>query len=797
MPQSLLIVESPTKARTIKKYLGPEFAVEASGGHVVDLPQKELGVDINKNFQPTYKVLPRKEKAVRELKKAAEKVNQVYLAPDPDREGEAIAWHIATLLRQKKPDQKILRVLINEITKPAVKDAIQNAGQLDKDRFEAQQARRILDRLVGYQISPLLWQKVQKGLSAGRVQSVAVRLVCEREREIQAFEPKEYWTIEAELEAKDPPVFRARLVQMDDKKVEAGPVQETQKKTYLPDKTAAEAVIQAVKNENFVISKTTRREQKRNPPPPFITASLQQEAARRFNFTAKKTMLIAQGLYEGVNLEPEGSVGLITYMRTDSTRVNQQAINAVRNHIEKNFGKKYLPDKPNIFKAKKSAQEAHEAIRPTSLEYSPEQVNPYLDKDQQKLYELIYKRFVASQMTPAVMDITSVDIPVRNFLFRATGSVIKFQGFMAVYEEQSEQKKETTRLPPLHQGQELKLIRLLPEQHFTQPPPRFNESSLIKELEDKGIGRPSTYAQILSTVQARKYVFKEKRNFKPTELGFLVNDMLVQSFPDLLNPKFTARMEESLDQIEEGKLNWVKLLKYFYAIFSKELEKAPEVIQQVKTEIPTDLKCPDCGRELVIKRGRHGEFIACSGYPECKYSSEFERDEEGNIIPSSREQAETGITCEVCGKPMVIRKSRQGEFLGCSGYPKCKNTSEFKRDEQGNIIPVSRQENVTEITCEICGKPMVIRKGRRGEFLGCSGYPECRNTKNFRRSEDGKIEIVEKKIPAKQQICDKCGKPMVVKSGKYGPFLACSGYPECKNIVPLKQKRGSKKKSSE
>ncbi len=738
MPSSLVIVESPAKARTIEKYLGPEFTVKASVGHVMDLPKKELGIDLEKDFEPTYIVLPDKEKVVKKLRDAARKVNRIYLAPDPDREGEAIAWHIARLLREKGSKQKILRVLINEITKPAVQEAIRNAGDLDQNRFEAQQARRILDRLVGYQVSPLLWKRVQRGLSAGRVQSVAVRIICEREREIQGFVQREYWTVQAELEADEPPVFRARLVQMDDKKVESGPVDDDPKKTYLPDQAAADAVASAVKGEKFIVSKITRREQKRKPQPPFITATLQQDAARRLKFTAKRTMRIAQGLYEGITLGPEGSVGLITYMRTDSTRINQQALDAVRNHIRGVFGPEYLPESPNTFKTKKTAQEAHEAIRPTSLEYSPEQVKSYLDKDHLRLYELIYNRFVASQMSPAILDLTSVDIPVKSFLFRATGSVIRFKGFLAAYEEQGEEKRDSARLPSLKQGQELNLIRMLPEQHFTQPPPRFSESSLIKELEDKGIGRPSTYAQILSTIQDRKYVRKDKRNFQPTDLGFLINDILVQSFPDVLNIRFTAGMEERLDQVEDGELNWVKLLREFYDIFSRELEKAPEVIGEIKTGIPTDLTCPECGRELVIRRGRHGEFLACPGYPECKY------------------------------------------------------TSGFERDEEGNITPVSRKSTETDITCELCGKPMVIRRGRRGEFLGCSGYPKCKNTKNFQRSEDEKIEIVEEKASDKQ-VCDKCGKPMVIKRGRYGPFLACSGYPECKNIVPLKGKKGSKK----
>jgi DNA topoisomerase-1 len=743
MPSSLVIVESPAKARTIKKYLGPEFTVKASVGHVIDLPEKELGIDLEKDFKPTYIVLPARRKVVKELKEAAKKVNRIYLAPDPDREGEAIAWHIAQLLREKGSNQEILRVLINEITRSAVQEAIRNAGDLDQNRFEAQQARRILDRLVGYKVSPLLWKKVQRGLSAGRVQSVAVRIICEREREIQGFVQQEYWTVSAELEAEEPPVFRARLVEMDNKKVEAGPVDDDPKKTYLPDKTAAEAVVVSVRNERFIISEITRREQKRNPQPPFITATLQQDAARRFKFTAKKTMRIAQGLYEGIELGPEGSVGLITYMRTDSTRINQQALDALRNHITQNFGPEYLPERPNIFKTKKTAQEAHEAIRPTSLEYSPEQVRPYLDKDHLRLYELIYNRFVASQMTPAILDSTSADIPVKSFLFRATGSVIKFKGFLAAYEEQGEEKQEAAKLPPLMQGQELNLIRMLPEQHFTQPPPRFSESTLIKELEDKGIGRPSTYAQILSTIQDREYVRKARRNFQPTDLGFLINDILVQSFPDLFNTEFTAGMEERLDQIEEGELNWVKLLKEFYAIFEKELEKAPQVISQIKTDVPTDLTCPECGRELVIRRGRRGEFLACSGYPECKYTSEFERDEKGNITPVSRKSMETDIMCELCGKPMVIKKSKHGEFLGCSGYPECKYTSNFERDEKGNIIPVSRKSIKTDITCELCGKPMVIKKSKRGEFLGCSGYPKCRNTKNFQRTDEGKIQVTE------------------------------------------------------
>jgi DNA topoisomerase-1 len=856
----LVVVESPAKARTIEKYLGRGFKVAASVGHVVDLPRKELGVDIENDFKPSYEVMPEKKKAVSALKNAAKDADEIFLAPDPDREGEAIAWHIANLLR--KSGRPMRRMLINEITRPAVLKAIEEAGDIDQNRFEAQQARRVLDRLVGYLISPMLSKKFRQGLSAGRVQSVALRLVVERERAIRSFEAKEYWSIEARLEAEDPPEFKARLVAISGKGLEppekfdrdnnAFVAIDDKKHTHIPDEDSAARIVEALSGRPFVVHDVDKQERRRNPLPPFITSTLQQEAARKLGFTAKKTMTIAQRLYEGQDVG-EGAVGLITYMRTDSPRIANEAADMIRGHIKAVYGDKFLPDRARMYKSRKGAQEAHEAIRPTSTERTPEAVKPHVDKDMHRLYELIFQRAVASQMKPAVYDQTTVEIPVGEYLFRAGGRVIKFKGFLAVYEEAQDEdveKSEDMPLPPLNPGDKLKANEIVPEKHITKAPPRFTEASLVKELEERGIGRPSTYASILSTIQDRKYVEKQKRRFAPTELGERVTKVLLKAFPDILEVEFTARMENNLDKVEDGEENWVNLLRRFYGPFSERLAQAPGIIEDARQEKPTDIPCPLCGKELMIRWSKQGEFLGCSGYPECRFTSDFTRDDNREIKMVKRpEDEDAGIACEKCGKPMVIKRTRKdgSEFLGCSGYPKCKNTMDFIRDEQGKIEVTDgpRQED-TGISCEKCGKPMVIRKTRRDgrEFLGCSGYPKCKNTGDFLRDGDGKIRMVvpgdegepcrkcgsptilkrgrygtywacdntacekskakaSKKAPAKKKEpeplpdeppCEKCGKPMVRKTGRYGPFIACSGYPECKNI---RKKKDGKAKSSE
>ncbi len=696
MKKSLVIVESPAKARTINKYLGKDFRVMASIGHIKDLPKNKLGVDIDKDFEPHYEIIRGKAKVIKELKKASKDADIIFLGPDPDREGEAIAWHIKEVLNGKR-EGIIKRVLFNEITEKGIKEAIAHPTEIDKNKVDAQQARRVLDRLVGYQVSPLLWEKVRMGLSAGRVQSVAVRLVCEREREIESFVPQEYWSITALFEG-----FEAKLVKKDGKKITISTEEE------------AKSIVRELKGETFKVEEVEQKQRKRNPAPPFITSRLQQEASRRLGFSAQKTMVIAQQLYEGVDLGEEGPTGLITYMRTDSHRIAPEAIQAVRGYIEKTYGKEYLPKKPNVYKSKKTAQEAHEAIRPTNMKYTPEYVKPYLTEDQWKLYELIWKRFVASQMHHAILDQTRVSIGAGKYTFQAVGTVVRFHGFTILYEEKTdEESEEEKKLPPLEKDTVLKLLDLVARQHFTQPPPRYTEASLIRELEEKGIGRPSTYALILSTIQDRGYVVKEKGRLKPTELGFLVTELLVKSFPDILNVKFTAHLEEELDRVEEGKLKWIDVIKEFYSRFREDLERAKEEMQTIKgQEEPTDIPCKKCGRMMVIKWGKNGKFLACPGYPECKTTMDFRVDEKGKIVPvENTEYVEQ--KCPNCGGPMVIKSGRFGRFIACSRYPECKTT-----------LPLS-----TGVPCpeEGCNGVLVERRSKRGRtFYGCSNYPACK-----------------------------------------------------------------------
>jgi DNA topoisomerase-1 len=729
MSKGLIVVESPAKVKTLQKFLGGDYIVKASVGHVKDLPKGELGVDLEKDFQPQYVTISGKGKIIRELKKASKEVKNIYLGPDPDREGEAIAWHIAEEIGDG--DKNIYRVLFNEITKKAVLDALHHPGKLQQSKYEAQQARRILDRLVGYQVSPILWEKVRRGLSAGRVQSVAVRIVCEREREIQNFVSEEYWSLTAALKEKDSPVsFDAKLTKWKGKKVKMANEAETL------------AIQKTLETVPYSVSKISQQEKQRHPFPPFITSRLQQEAYRKLSFSAQRTMRIAQKLYEGVDLGEMGMVGLITYMRTDSVRVAHEAIQHVRGWIKDRFGDAYLPQKPNVYKSRRTAQEAHEAIRPTSMDLEPDKVKAYLDKDQWALYRLIWDRFVSSQMPSATFLQTTVEINADDAFFTTVGTVPVFQGFMALYmegEDNQENGDGEKKLPPLSEGEVLELLGLTPKQHFTQPPYRFSEATLIKELEEQGIGRPSTYATILSTIKEKGYVRLEKGKFFPTELGLVVNDLLVVNFPDIFDIEFTAQMEENLDKIEDGERDWVETLKEFYNPFQKDLEMAKVSMRDVKREmIPTDAVCERCGSKMVKRWGKRGYFLACSSYPKCRYTREVE----GN----GENQVETGVRCEKCGGPMVIKSGKFGRFLACSNYPTCKFTQPLD----------------TGVRCpqEGCDGVMVERRTRKGRtFYSCTNYPKCT------------YASWDKPIPEK---CPQCGFPFLVeKQGKGGITKRC------------------------
>ncbi|HBG45800.1 MAG TPA: type I DNA topoisomerase [Deltaproteobacteria bacterium] len=699
MAKSLVIVESPAKAKTINKFLGKDFMVLASVGHIKDLPKSKLGIEIDSGFEPHYELIKGKANTIRELKKAGKIAEKIFLAPDPDREGEAIAWHIAEEIDKKK--EKTFRVLFNEITEKAVKEAISSPTTLDQHKYEAQQARRVLDRLVGYQVSPILWDKVRRGLSAGRVQSVAVRIICEREREIQAFVPREYWSITARLETLAGDAFTAKLAKKGGKKID------------LNNELDSRTVLSGLEGAPFKLAEVESKETKRNPAAPFTTSKLQQEAARKLGYTAKKTMMLAQQLYEGVEIGNEGPVGLISYMRTDSTRISNEAIAAARVHIEQKFGADYLPKGPNIYKTKKKTQDAHEAIRPTYFQYPPEAVKKDLSRDQFRLYQLIWNRFIACQMTPAIMDQTRALIEAKDYTFSASGSTVKFQGFMAVYiEGQDVEEEKEERLPAFKAGEALKLLGLDPAQHFTQPPPRYTEASLVKELEEKGIGRPSTYAAILSTIQDREYVVKENKQLKPTELGFMVTDLLVQSFPGILDVEFTAHMEEELDMIEDGQMEWREAMKEFYGPFKESLEKAKKEMKNVKAEeVPTDITCEKCGSAMVIKWGRKGKFLACSAYPGCKNTKDFTTGEDGKVVPLERTTETTDTPCPTCGKNMIVKSGRFGRFLACPDYPNCKTTKPLSTG-----IPCPNQD----------GGMIVERRTKRGRtFFSCSKYPSC------------------------------------------------------------------------
>jgi DNA topoisomerase I len=775
--KSLVIVESPAKAKTIQKYLGKGFTVEASLGHVKDLPKSTLGVDTSKDFETDYVVIPGKEKVLAKLKKLAGPMDAIYLAPDPDREGEAIAAHLAFELggngpakkgkKKKKEDAdaappRIQRVTFNEITKRAVQAAFEHPRAIDQNLVDAQQARRVLDRLVGYQVSPLLWDKVRRGLSAGRVQTVALRLIVEREREIKAFEKKEYWTIDAHLAASKPPSFDARFLGKGDEKIE------------VTNGEDAEKIRAALEQADWIVRSVDKKERRRNAAPPFTTSKLQQDSSRKLRFSVKRTMMIAQRLYEGVELGEEGLVGLITYMRTDSTRVAPEAIQEVREYVGKEYGAAYLPETPNTYKEKKEAQAAHEAIRPTSAMRHPDQVKQYLKEDEFKVYKLIWQRFVASQIMPAVFDQTTVDIDAKGksetFWFRVTGSVLKFDGFLRVYEESKEGKDEEDeelkhKLPALEAGQKLTLKELKPEQHFTEPPPRYNEASLVKELEERGIGRPSTYSAILSTIQERQYVQKLGGKFTPTEIGLVVTDLLVENFRDIFDIAYTAGLEEKLDEIEEGKEKWTDTLAEFYKKFTKDLKYAEKHMENIKRmEKPTDEKCEKCGAPLVIKWGRHGSFYACSTYDkEDPNTCTFTKENPINLPDlDSADVQETGAAeeyCENCGRVMVLKRGRFGQFMACTGYPDCKTT---RRLDQGKKVP----DIPLDEPCPKCGRNMMIRHGRYGEFTACSGYPECKYVKqNF--------------IGVKCPEC-KEGELVEKRARKGNTFYGCGNYPKCK-----------------
>jgi DNA topoisomerase-1 len=756
MAKSLVIVESPAKAKTISRYLGKGYTVKASVGHIKDLPKSKLGVDIENGFEPHYTVIPAKSKVVRELRDAARTAESIYLAADPDREGEAICQHLAEELKSKS--KNVYRVLFHEITKNAIEEAFKHPGRINSHKVDAQQARRILDRLVGYKISPLLWDKVRRGLSAGRVQTVALRMIVEREQEIRAFRQEEYWSLTAKLAGSQPPEFAAKA------RTVAG------EKWKVSDGETAQSIVEELRGVPFTVRRIHRREKKRYPVPPFITSKLQQDAARQLNFSVKKTMMLAQRLYEGLDLSGEGAVGLITYMRTDSPRVAESALQRVRELIQVSYGKDFLPHHPIYYKSKKTAQEAHEAIRPTDVSRTPESLKGALEPDVWKLYNLIWCRFVASQMTPAIFDQTDVEIDAGRVGFKAVGSILKFRGFLTVYQEakgengtDEKNADQEAILPDLAEGEILELRELTPAQHFTQPPPRYNEASLVKALEARGIGRPSTYASILSTIQDREYVIKNSGKFYPTEVGEVVAELLVTSFREIFDYEYTAQMESHLDRIESGRERWNETLKRFYDNFAPRLATAQKEMRDLKAEeIPTDEICDKCGSKMVIRWGKFGRFVACSSYPECKNTREIPK----LSIESNGSQDEEDESCEKCGRQMVLKRGRFGEFLACSGYPECRNTRKIAR----NAEPTEKKPDVTlEEICPHCGKNLAVKCGRYGEYTACSDYPKCKYLK----------------LKTTGVACGrKCGGEIVERKSKRGKtFYGCSRYPECDFVL--------------
>ncbi|MGB8509767.1 MAG: type I DNA topoisomerase [Pyrinomonadaceae bacterium] len=777
MAKNLVIVESPAKAKTINKYLGADYKVMASYGHIKDLPSKGLGVDVEHDFEPTYEVTEKAKRHVTELKKAAREAEAIYLAADPDREGEAICQHLAEEIVPKRPKKPSYRVMFNEITKRAVQEAFKEPKEINKNLVDAQQARRVLDRLVGYKVSPLLCKTIGGKLSAGRVQSVALRMVVEREREIESFVKTEYWTIAANLSAKLPPNFDARLFKIGEQTVKTGGFDQDVKKSeiLIGDEKLATEIVAEAEGQAYVVSEVTTKERKRNPVPAFITSKLQQEASRKLGFAVKKTMMLAQKLYEGVELGQEGAVGLITYMRTDSTRVSDAALAEARDFINTQYGAEYLPEKAIHYRSKKDAQDAHEAIRPTDVARTPDSVASLLNKEELKLYRLIWQRFVASQMMPAVFDQTTIDINAGRLLFRATGSVQKFDGFLRVYEEGRDEKTDddeeaARKLPLVEKGEALKLNRVASEQHFTEPPPRFTEATLVKILEEKGIGRPSTYASIMTTILDREYVEKLEGRFHPTALGTTVNDLLVASFNDLFNESYTARMEQELDEVEDGKLKWTDALHGFYGKFARDLKDAEAQMKAAKQQsIPTDEICENCGAGMVIKFGRFGQFLACSNYPECRTTREVAKPagatagkESGAASATGEGAGESEEECELCGKPMALKRGRFGQFLGCTGYPECRNIRKISKSGAVAPAPVPIEGE----TCPVDGAGLVRRHGPYGEFISCANYPAC---KYIKRESTG-------------VACAKpgCKGELVVKKSKRGKiFYGCSEYPKC------------------
>jgi DNA topoisomerase-1 len=829
MARSLVIVESPAKAKTINKYLGRNYTVKASYGHVMDLPKKTIGILLpgeengkkqrkgkgkpkgkarekkaakpvvvtSENiFEPTYEVIPSKYKVIGDLQKAAHNAEAIYLAGDPDREGEAICAHLAEILGKPrkyanvrataehtngdgeksaasaKPEKKqekatkaaapkIYRVMFNEITQKAIKAAFEHPTQVNENLVDAQQARRVLDRLVGYKISPILWDKVRRGLSAGRVQTVALRLIVERELEIRAFVPKEYWTIHAMLTAGEPPAFEAKLFKYKGEDIEVS------------NEAEAQRVVAAVERAVWQVTSVAQKEKRRFAPPPFTTSKLQQAGYNRLRFTAKRTMMLAQRLYEGVELGSEGAVALITYMRTDSVKVSNDALAQVRDHIGTSYGEKYLPDKPNYYKSKKDAQEAHEAIRPTDVARTPESVKRYLDDDMFKLYQMIWQRFVASQMVPAVFDQTTIDVEANDYTFRATGSVQKFDGYLAAYQAVKEEEEkedaedaESRTLPRVTEGEKLSLEKIRPDQHFTEPPPRYTEATLVKDLEEKGIGRPSTYAAIISTIVEREYVNKDQGRFTPTLLGEKVSALLVKAFEDIFDVGFTARMEDELDEIEEGKLSWRTAVKEFWDRFEVDLSKAADAMDSYKAGIPTGQKCEKCGQgELLERISRHGFFLGCSRYPECDFIRDLAE-------PGHANEEVDGKTeyCDNCGKEMAIKRGRFGTFLACTGYPDCKTTRRLASGTRRALQP----DVLLDEKCPTCGEQLLRRHGRFGEFIGCKNYPKCKYTR-----------------PITLGIkCPKCNEGEFVRRGtakgrgRGRIFYGCSRYPDCDFTSP-------------
>ena len=809
MGKSLVIVESPAKAKTINKYLGKDYQVEASFGHIMDLPKRDIGVELaNRTFEPTLIVTPDKEKVVRHLRKLAEKADAVYLAPDPDREGEAIAAHLAIqLLPVMRDKSKIRRVTFNEITQKAVRAAFEHARDVDENLVDAQQTRRVLDRIVGYQISPLLWDKVRRGLSAGRVQTVAVRLIVEREKQIQEFKPVEYWTIDAAVApVPDGPEFVARFIGINGTRAEVPTVSAPS----LPDQKSADAVLAALGKAKWSVRSVERKERRRTPAPPFTTSKLQQDASRQLGFSVKRTMGVAQRLYEGVDLGAEGSVGLITYMRTDSTRVAPEAITAVRDYVGGKLGKQYLPAEANVYRSKKDAQDAHEAIRPTNPELHPDEIRQYVSDEQYRMYKLIWQRFVASQMVPAVYDQTTVNIEAkadRSYDFRTTGSVLKFDGFLKVYQETTETADEDddalkNALPPLSDGDPLRLKRTIPEQHSTEPPPRYNEASLVKELEERGIGRPSTYSSIITTIQDREYVTKmpptgRGGRFYPTEIGTVVTNLLVANFPYIFDTQYTAKLEEELDEIEEGKEKWTDLLKGFYGHFEEELKSAEKHMENVKRmEKPTDEKCDLCGSPLVLKWGKFGSFYACSAYSQekpvtvsvaawkkdpKKLIKKVETKLKYPLLVKSTEGDESNTVAEVKTKAELTAGIEGALGSGRKvtvEQVSCGFTKEHyapKPDLQGD----GQNGAPAEEYCENCGKVMVLRRGPFGSYMACPDYnadPPCKTVRRLSQKQQQKPAV-----PLDEK-CPQCGKQLVLRTGTYGEFVSCSGYPKCKYI---------------